>query len=58
MNLIKLLTVEAQKNVDVYHLIGDLYKIFNQEHWVKEYIFWELKCTHIDIYIIRVKNSF
>ena len=43
MNLIKLLTVESQSNVDVYHLIDDLYLIFNQDHWVKEYIFWELK---------------
>ena len=47
MNLIKLLTVESQSNVDVYHLIDDLYPIFNQDHWVKEYIFWELKLLEI-----------
>ena len=56
MNLIKLLTVEAQKNVDVYHLIGDLYKIFNQEHWVKEYIFWELKLLKLVGYNLQLSK--
>ena len=43
MNLVKLLTVESQSNVNVFNLIGDLYLIFNNDDWVKEYIFWELK---------------
>jgi len=47
INLVKLLTVESQSNVNVFNLIGDLYSIFNIDHWVKEYIFWELKLLEI-----------
>ena len=47
INLVKLLTVESQSNVKVFNLIGDLYSIFNNENWVKEYIFWELKLLEI-----------
>lgn len=47
INLVKLLTVESQSNVNVFNLIGDLYSIFNNDDWVKEYIFWELKLLEI-----------
>ena len=56
MNLIKLLTVESQSNVDVYHLIDDLYPIFNQDHWVKEYIFWELKLLELVGYNLQLNK--
>lgn len=47
INLVKLLTVESQSNVNVFNLIGDLYSIINNDDWVKEYIFWELKLLEI-----------
>ena len=56
MNLIKLLTVESQSNVDVYNLIDDLYLIFNQDLWVKEYIFWELKLLELVGYNLQLNK--
>ena len=47
INLVKLLTAESQSNVNVFNLISDLYLIFNNDDWVKEYIFWELKLLEI-----------
>ena len=43
MNLIKILTAEAQANKNIYELLNDFYKILNDTYWLKKYIFWELK---------------
>ena len=43
MSLIKLFTAEAQENYKIYDLIDKFFDILNQEAWVKQYIFWELK---------------
>ena len=43
MNLIKILTAESQTNKDIYNLVNDFYNILNDTHWLKKYIFWELK---------------
>ena len=47
MNLIKILTAESQMNKDVYDLLNDFYKILDDPHWLKKYIFWELKLLSI-----------
>ena len=47
MNLIKILTAESQMNKDIYDLLNDFYKILNDPHWLKRYIFWELKLLSI-----------
>ena len=43
MNLIKLLTAEAQSNLDIYNLIEKFYEILKSDNWIKNYIFWELE---------------
>jgi len=42
MNLIKLLTAEAQSNIKVFDLINDFFNFLNKEKWIVDYIFWEL----------------
>ncbi len=43
MNLIKILTAEAQANKNIYELLIEFYKILDDKNWLKKYIFWELK---------------
>ncbi len=43
MNLVKLLTAEAQSNNKIFELISHFYFILANEDWLKEYIFWELR---------------
>ena len=47
MNLIKLLTVESQENIKIYNLIDHFFLILNDNDWVREYIFWELKLLEL-----------
>ena len=42
MNLIRILSAEAQKNQKLYDLIKNFYQILKDENWLKKYIFWEL----------------
>ena len=43
MQLIKILTADLQKNVNIYDLILNFYNILEDSNWIKNYIFWELK---------------
>ena len=56
MNLIKLLTVEAQANPSVFNLIDDFYKLLFFDDWVKKYIFWELKLLEIVGYNLELNK--
>ena len=47
MHLIKILTAESQKNIYVYRLIDNFYKLLNNKNWIKNYIFWELELFKI-----------
>ena len=47
MNLIKLLTAEAQSNIKIYDLIQEFYLILSADEWLRKYIFWELKLLSI-----------
>ena len=47
MQLIKVLTADSQKNLKMYNLINDFYKIFNSDKWIRDYIFWELDLLSI-----------
>ena len=42
LNLVKLLTVENQKNISIYELVHKLFLILEEENWYISYIFWEL----------------
>ena len=56
MNLIKLLTAEAQSNKEIFYLINDFFKIIDSKNWIKEYIFWELELLKLLGYDLELKN--
>ena len=47
MQLIKVLTADSQKNLEIYDLINRFYEIFNSDKWIRDYIFWELDLLSI-----------
>ena len=56
MNLIKLLTAEAQSNIDIFNLINSFFVILKSKHWIKEYIFWELELVKLLGYDLELKK--
>ena len=56
MNLIKILTAEAQANKKVYFLIEDLFNLLNVQNWLKKYIFWELELLKLLGYDLELEN--
>ena len=56
MNLIKLLTAEAQSNNEIFILIDKFFNILNLDNWIKEYIFWELELLKLLGYDLELKN--
>ncbi len=56
MNLVKILTVEAQSNNNVYMLIQNLFSILKLNDWLKKYIFWELELLKLLGYDLELKN--
>ena len=56
MNLIKILTAEAQANKKVYSLIEDLFNLLNNQNWLKKYIFWELELLKLLGYDLELEN--
>jgi DNA repair protein RecO (recombination protein O) len=43
MNLINILTVNNQENKNIYNLINFFFEILNDNNWIINFIFWELK---------------
>ena len=56
MNLIKILTAEAQANKKVYSLIKDLFNLLNDQNWLKKYVFWELELLKLLGYDLELEN--
>ena len=56
MNLIKLLTAEAQTNKDIFNLIDHFFEILNSRNWIKSYIFWELELLKLLGYNLELKR--
>ncbi len=56
MNLIKILTAEAQSNKKVYSLIEDFFNLLNDQNWLKKYIFWELELLKLLGYDLELEN--
>ena len=42
MNLVKILTAEAQSNESIFFLLDKFFLILNSDNWIKKYVFWEL----------------
>ena len=43
MQLVKILTAEAQKNLDVFNLVENFFEILQSDNWIQNYIYWELE---------------
>ena len=56
MNLIKLLTAEAQSNKEIFILIDKFFEILTYDNWIQEYIFWELELLKLLGYDLELKN--
>jgi len=56
MNLIKLLTAEAQSNKKIFTLIDKFFEILTFDKWIQEYIFWELELLKLLGYDLELKN--
>jgi len=56
MNLIKLLTAEAQSNKEIFLLIDKFFQILTFNNWIQEYIFWELELLRLLGYDLELKN--
>ncbi len=56
INLIKILTVEAQANIKVYELIENLFLLLKDNDWLKRYIFWELELLKLLGYDLELEN--
>tara|TARA_A100001015_G_scaffold175453_1_gene195127 strand:- start:648 stop:1328 length:681 start_codon:yes stop_codon:yes gene_type:complete len=56
MNLIRILTAESQKNLKIYKLIDNFYKILELDDWIKNYIFWELELFKLIGYDLEIET--
>ena len=56
MNLVKILTAEFQKNKDIFKHLENFYLLLNKDHWIKEYIFWELELFKILGYDLELEK--
>ena len=56
MNLIKLLTAEAQSNKEIFILINDFFEILTSDNWIQKYIFWELELLKLLGYDLELNN--
>ncbi len=56
MNLIKILTADSQKNIEIYFIIQNLFLILKEKDWLKKYIFWELELLKRLGYDLELEN--
>jgi len=56
MNLIKILTAEAQSNKKIFILIDRFFELLISKHWIQKYIFWELELLKLLGYDLELKS--
>ena len=56
LNLLKLLTAEAQSNIAIFNLIEKFFVLLENNNWIKEYIFWELELLKLLGYDLELKK--
>ena len=56
MNLIKILTVENERNVEIYYLLEKLFKIMDLDNWLVEFLYLELNILKSIGYDINFKD--
>jgi len=56
MNIVKILTVENQKNKTIYQLLSNFFVLLDNDNWLTNFIFWELNFFKSIGYDIDFKN--
>ena len=56
MHLVKILTADSQKNISIFNLLENFYKLLKDINWIKKYIFWELELFKLVGYDLEFKN--
>ena len=56
MNLLKLLTAEAQSNKEIFELINSFFVLLESDTWIKRYIFWELELLKLLGYDLELQK--
>ncbi len=56
LNLIKILTVDLQKNEKIFYQLENFYEILNLDNWIQRYIYWELELFKNLGYDLELKN--
>ena len=56
MHLIKILTADSQKNLEIFKLIENFYDLLKLNDWIKDYIFWELELLKVVGYDLELIN--
>ena len=56
MNLIKILTAENENNIEIYNLLEKLFKIFELDNWLVEFLYLELNILKSIGYDINFKD--
>ena len=56
MNILKILTVENQKNKDLYKLINFFFNLLENDNWILNFLFWELQIFKNIGYDINFSN--
>ena len=56
LELIKILTVDGQKNIKIYQLIKDLFDLLHKNDWFVKYVFWELDLLKFIGFDLNIKN--
>ena len=56
INLIRILTAESQKNIFIFNLLVQFFKILKKNNWIKDYIFWELELFKTLGYDLELNN--
>jgi len=57
MHLVKILNAESQKNLKIYSLLENFFLLLQNDNWIKNYIYWELKLFKALGYDIDFRNS-
>ena len=56
MNILKILTVENQKNKNLYKLINYFFNLLEDDNWLLNFLFWELQIFKNIGYDINFSN--
>ena len=56
INLVKILTVESQKNINIFCHISNFFLTLKKSSWFKDFVFWELHLLKLLGYDLELKN--